>query len=42
VSAWVFTGVKIFNKGVKSPVIEGIKPEEHRILDDLLQVYFNL
>ena len=40
--ARVFTGGKIFNKGVKSPVIEGIKPEEHRILDDLLQVYFNL
>lgn len=39
--ARVFTGDKIFRIGVKSPVIEGIKPEEHRILDDLLQVYFN-
>lgn len=39
--ARIFTGDKIFHKGVKSPVIEGVKPNEYRIMDDLLQVYYN-
>ena len=40
--ARVFIGNKMFFNGIPSPEIRDIKPQEYRILDDVLLVYSNL
>ena len=37
--ARVITGDKIFHRGVPSPVIHNVEPEEYRIMDDVLHIY---
>ncbi|MGB3776576.1 MAG: bifunctional diaminohydroxyphosphoribosylaminopyrimidine deaminase/5-amino-6-(5-phosphoribosylamino)uracil reductase RibD [Leeuwenhoekiella sp.] len=37
--AWVFTGNKTFQKGIKSPVFEGILTQKQAILEDNLRIY---